>query len=331
MNFLKDKFNFLQDAEKSIEVDPRTVNKERLMLLKKLGFNRYSFGVQDFDPNVQKAIHRLQPYTQVESLVNDCREIGIDSINLDLIYGLPLQTTDTFQDSLEKVLELSPERIAIYAYAHLPQRFKPQRRINDDDLPSAQDKVSMLTLALNVLQAQGYEYIGMDHFAKKTDSLTIAKMQGKLHRNFQGYSTQPDGDLLAFGVSSIGKVGTTYSQNAKTIEQYEAFIARGEIPVVKGYSLNHDDLIRRAVIMSIMCQGEFNFEQIGFEFNINCKKYFEKELNELNEFKNQRLIVISDYGFNVTEMGWYFVRAIAMIFDEYLSSNLQAKKFSKIL
>jgi oxygen-independent coproporphyrinogen-3 oxidase len=206
---LRSKFNFTPKAELSIEIDPRTVNPIRLEHLKKLGFNRLSFGVQDFEPAVQAAVHRIQPFSEVKSLMEASRELGFDSINMDLIYGLPRQTSTTFNRTLDQVIALNPDRLAIYAYAHLPERFKPQRRIVASDLPPANEKLMMLSNALNRLQSEGYVYIGMDHFAKASDSLSQAKKEGRLHRNFQGYSIEPEGDLLAFGVSSIGKVGAT--------------------------------------------------------------------------------------------------------------------------
>ncbi len=328
---LREKFNFTSKAEMSIEIDPRTVDKNRLVHLRALGFNRISFGVQDFDPAVQLAIHRVQPFEQVKALMQSARSIGFESINTDLIYGLPKQSLESFEKTLEQIIEISPDRIAIYGYAHLPEKFKPQRRINTDELPTGAEKISMLSNALSTLQSQGYVYIGMDHFAKETDGLTIAKKTGRLHRNFQGYSTQPDGDLLAFGVSSIGKVGATYSQNAKTIEEYADLLDQGQIPIVKGLRLSREDLLRRAVIMAIMCQGEIVYESIEFDYLIDFKHTFKHELEKLEVFHDQGMVVMDDKGFKVTEMGWYFVRAIAMQFDKYLNFDFENNKFSKII
>jgi oxygen-independent coproporphyrinogen-3 oxidase len=328
---LREKFNFTPKAEMSIEIDPRTVDSRRLEHLKKLGFNRISFGVQDFDPSVQQAIHRIQPFEQVKVLMQSARSIGFESINTDLIYGLPKQTPGSFNQTLKQIIELSPDRIAIYGYAHLPERFKPQRRILTEELPNAAEKITMLSNALKVLESSGYAYIGMDHFAKETDSLTIAKNTGRLHRNFQGYSTQPDGDLLAFGVSSIGKVGATYSQNAKTIEEYADLLAQGQIPVVKGLRLSREDLLRRAVIMAIMCQGEIIFESIQLNYLIDFKEVFKHELDKLAIFQSQGMLTINNEEMKVTKMGWYFIRAIAMQFDKYLNYDFEKNKFSKII
>ena len=220
LDMIRRHFNLVPGGEFSIEVDPRTVTPDRLRHLYQLGFNRLSFGVQDFDPTVQKAVHRVQPAEQVFALVQAARDIGFESVNVDLIYGLPLQTPESFRHTLDLVKQLRPERIALYAYAHLPTRFKPQRRILSAELPSPAEKLSMLSNSLAILGDAGYDYVGMDHFALPEDALAVAKRQGRLHRNFQGYSTQPDCDLIALGVSAIGRIGATYSQNAKTLEEY---------------------------------------------------------------------------------------------------------------
>ena len=248
-------FRMKPEAEVSIEVDPRTASPQRLGFLRRLGFNRISFGVQDFDAQVQQAVHRVQPFEQVRDLMLAARELGFESINADLIYGLPRQTPVSFERTIDRIVELRPDRIALYAYAHLPQRFKPQRRIHAEDLPLAQQRVAMLGGALDGLTGRGYDYIGMDHFALPTDALAVAKRQGRLHRNFQGYSTQPDCDLIGLGVSSIGRMGATYSQNAKTLPEYYDALRQGLFPTVRGLALTRDDLLRRAVIMALMCQG----------------------------------------------------------------------------
>lgn len=328
---LRSKFNFLPKAELSIEIDPRTVNRVRLQRLRSLGFNRISFGVQDFEPAVQAAVHRIQPLSEVKSLMQASRELEFDSINMDLIYGLPKQTSTTFNRTLDQVIELSPDRLAIYAYAHLPDRFKPQRRIVANDLPVASEKLVMLSNALNRLQKEGYVYIGMDHFAKTDDGLSKAKNEGRLHRNFQGYSIEPEGDLLAFGVSAIGKVGSTYSQNAKTLEQYANMIDAGLIPIVKGLRLTRDDELRREVIMSIMCQGELDYSQVEKKYGIVVEDFFATEVVKLKKLERQELIVMNEVGFTLTPLGWYFVRAVAMVFDEYLNAEQDQKKFSKII
>jgi oxygen-independent coproporphyrinogen-3 oxidase len=246
MSMLQRHFELTPGGEFSIEVDPRTVTDKRLLSLHRLGFNRLSFGVQDFDPYVQVAVHRVQPQFQVEALMQSARQIGFESINLDLIYGLPLQTPESFERTLKSVVSMRPDRIAVYAYAHLPARFKPQRRINAHELPRPQDKVHMLAMAIDLLTQAGYVYIGMDHFALPNDPLAVAKAQGRLHRNFQGYSTQPDCDLVALGVSAIGRIGPTYHQNAKSLEEYYDLIDQGRLPVVRGLALSQDDILRRA-------------------------------------------------------------------------------------
>jgi len=262
MSMIRRNFVLADGGEYSIEVDPRTVNDERLAHLRALGFNRLSFGVQDFDEEVQKAVHRIQPASQVFSLVETARRMKFESVNVDLIYGLPKQTPESFKRTLAQIVDLRPDRIALYAYAHLPERFKPQRRISEYELPGASAKIAMLSDALAALIGAGYIYVGMDHFALPEDALAVAKRQGRLHRNFQGYSTQPDCDLISLGVSAIGRVGATYSQNVKTIEEYYDYIDRGRFPVVRGLDLSRDDLVRRAVIMAIMCQGQLQYESI---------------------------------------------------------------------
>ena len=330
-NKLKEVFVFSSQGEYSIEVDPRTVDDKRLKRLKKIGFNRLSFGVQDFNSDVQKAVHRLQPFDQVASLMNDAHKDGYESINMDLIYGLPLQTPETFNETLDQVISLKPDRIALYAYAHLPQRFKPQRRIHEDDIPPAKNKITMLSLAIEKFLESGYIYVGMDHFALPTDSLAIAKRQGRLHRNFQGYSTQPDCDIIALGVSAIGRIGANYNQNAKELEDYYDHLNHGRFPIIKGLALSKDDIVRRAVIMEIMCQGRLDYESIELAYLINFKEYFSSEMNLLRNFQEKDFIDLDDSGIQVTDTGWFFVRAIAMIFDRYLQLDQNRTRFSKIL
>ncbi|MEC5384868.1 oxygen-independent coproporphyrinogen III oxidase [Uliginosibacterium sp. H3] len=318
-------------GERSIEVDPRTVSRERMAALAALGFNRVSFGVQDFDADVQRAVHRVQSTQQVFDLVAASRELGFRSTNIDLIYGLPRQTSASFKTTLDTLRALRPDRIALYAYAHLPARFKPQRRIVDAELPRAEDKVRMVQQAMEALLADGYVYIGMDHFALPDDSLAIAKAQGRLHRNFQGYTDQPDGDLIGLGVSSISKIGPTYSQNAKTIAEYRDFLAQERLPVVKGIELSADDILRRSLIMALMCQGRVSIEAMEIAHLIDFRKTFASELQELAQFENLGLIECSDEWLQVTERGWYFVRAIAMVFDRYLRASQEHARFSRIL
>ncbi|MEO7160451.1 MAG: oxygen-independent coproporphyrinogen III oxidase [Polaromonas sp.] len=331
MRILRRSFTFAQGGEYAIEVDPRTVDSTRLATLAELGFNRLSFGVQDFDPAVQKAVHRVQPAEQVFSLVESARSMGFESINVDLIYGLPQQTPESFDRTLAQVTQLRPDRIALYAYAHLPDRFKPQRRISVAELPTAGAKLSMQSRSLLAFQDAGYVYVGMDHFALPNDALAVAKRQGRLHRNFQGYSTQPDCDLISLGVSAIGRVGATYSQNAKTLEEYYDYLDQGRLPVVRGLALSRDDLVRRSVIMALMCQGELEFESIDLAHLIDFKSYFATELATLRGMQAQGLVEVNDTGLQITAMGWYFVRGVAMVFDRYLQADHTRAMFSRII
>ncbi|MFN6406864.1 MAG: oxygen-independent coproporphyrinogen III oxidase [Limnohabitans sp.] len=328
---LRAHFSFVPGGEYSVEVDPRTVDEGRLAVLAELGFNRLSFGVQDFDSAVQKAIHRIQPAEQVFKLVQASRRLGFESVNVDLIYGLPLQTPESFERTLSQVQQLRPDRIALYAYAHLPERFKPQRRIHAEDLPAGGQKVAMLARSIDALTDAGYVYIGMDHFALPDDALAVAKRQGRLHRNFQGYSTQADCDLIALGVSSIGRMGSTYSQNAKTMEEYCDLLDQGLFPVVRGLALTRDDLIRRTVIMALMCQGHLQFEAINLAWLIDFKTVFAQELKLLQNMQEQGLVKLTDGGIQVTATGWFFVRGVAMVFDRYVQADRNRNRFSKII
>ena len=331
MAMLRRNFHLAPGGEYSIEVDPRTVDEARLDTLLELGFRRLSFGVQDFDPKVQQAVHRIQPTEQVFRLVRAARTRGFESINVDLIYGLPKQTPESFDRTLDTLAQLRPDRVALYAYAHLPERFKAQRRIAIAELPGAAAKVNLLARSLAAMQAAGYVYVGMDHFALPDDALAVAKRQGRLHRNFQGYSTQPDHDLIGLGVSSIGRVGATYSQNAKTLEEYYDALDRGQFPVARGLALSRDDLLRRAVIMALMCHGQVLFESIALAFLVDFRAYFAPELEALGELQDQGLVTLDDSGVQVTETGWFFVRAVAMVFDRYLQSDRNRARFSRIL
>jgi oxygen-independent coproporphyrinogen-3 oxidase len=329
MAMLRRGFRFQDDAELSIEVDPRTVDAQRLAALAEMGFNRISFGVQDFDPAVQKAVHRIQPEEMVFALVEAARKVKFDSINVDLIYGLPQQTPSSFDRTLARVAQLRPDRIALYGYAHLPERFKPQRRIHAADMPAAPDKLAMLARSMEALQNAGYVHVGMDHFALPQDALAVAKRQGRLHRNFQGYSTQPDCDLVGLGVSAIGRIGATYSQNAKTLEEYYDSLDQGRLPIARGLVLSRDDLLRRAVIMALMCQGQVVFESIELAWLLDFRSYFAAELGQLREFEDMGLLTIDDGAIEVTEEGWYVVRAIAMVFDRHLQADRSRAKFSR--
>jgi oxygen-independent coproporphyrinogen-3 oxidase len=318
-------------TEMSIEVDPRTVTPERLAFCRTLGFNRISFGVQDFDPQVQIAVHRVQPFDSVRNLMVAARELGFKSINADLIYGLPRQTPQSFARTVQQIGELRPDRIALYAYAHLPQRFKPQRRIHAVELPSAAQRVAMLGDAIGGFLGRGYHYIGMDHFALPDDALAVAKRQGRLHRNFQGYSTQPDCDLIGLGVSSIGKVGASYYQNAKTLDEYYDALRQRQLPVQRGIALTRDDVLRRAVIMALMCQGRLEFESIELAYLVDVREYFARELEQLQPMAEAGLVVLEPAAVQVTATGWYVVRAVAMVFDRALQNDKLRERFSRII
>ena len=331
MASLRQAFNIAPGAEMSIEVDPRTVTRQRLQHLAGLGFNRLSFGVQDFDEQVQRAVHRLQPHDAVRDLVHAAREIGFESINMDLIYGLPLQTPESFTRTIAQVSALRPDRIALYAYAHLPQRFKPQRRIHTAELPPVGDRVQMLGMAISGFLDKGYDYIGMDHFALPTDALAVAKQQGRLHRNFQGYSTQPDCDLIGLGVSAIGEMGGCYSQNAKTLPEYYDALAEGRLPAVRGLNPDSDDRLRRQIIMSLMCQGSVDLDAIERQHRIDTRLYFFDELVRLQALAEKGLVEINEGIVTVTRTGWFFVRAVAMVFDRHLNAARDSERFSRIV
>lgn len=315
-------------GEYSIEVDPRTVTPERIQNLRKQGFNRISLGVQDFDPEVQKAVNRIQPEQETLAIIQAARDAGFRSISIDLIYGLPRQNLLSMSQTLDKVIAASPDRIAIYNYAHLPHVFKPQRRINESELPGADAKLDMLHLCITRLTGAGYVYIGMDHFAKPGDSLAVAQQQGRLHRNFQGYSTHADADMIACGVSAISAVGTTYSQNEKTLDAYYERIAQGELPMAKGITLTMDDLIRRSVIQSLMCHFELSRSAIELSYPVSFNEYFAEELGRLQQFEADGLVRFDGDWICVTEKGRLLIRNISMVFDRYLSHRPEPARYS---
>ena len=328
---LRRAFEVSEATEMSIEVDPRTVTPLRLAHFRALGFNRLSFGVQDFDPDVQQAVHRVQSFESVRELMRAARALGYVSINADLIYGLPRQTPQSFARTVAQIGELRPDRIALYAYAHLPQRFKPQRRIVSAELPTATQRVAMLGDAIAGFLGRGYQYIGMDHFALPDDALAVAKREGRLHRNFQGYSTQPDCDLVGLGVSAIGKIGTCYTQNAKTLPEYYAALRQQQLPVQRGITLDDDDLLRRDVIMALMCQGRVQFDAIAAAHGVDMREHFAPELQRLQPMAEAGLVQLEPGAVQVTAAGWYVVRAVAMVFDRWLQGDAQRERFSRIL
>ena len=312
-------FHIAPDAEASIEVDPRTVDAHRLRHLAALGFRRLSFAVQDFDPEVQKAVNCEQSYEAVEALMRVAREIGFESIHADLIYGLPRQTPVTFSHTIAQMGELRPDRIALYTYAHLAERFKPQRRISAHELPAAGERVHMLRAAISGFQGLGYTHIGMDYFALPGDPLAVAKREGRLHRNLRGYSTQADGDLIGLGVSAIGKIGRCYSQNDKTLGSYHDAIGQSRFATVRGLELSDDDLLRREMIMALMCQGRVDFDAIERAYPVRVRECFASEMERLRTLQAEGLVDLEPSGIQVTPLGWYFVRAIAMVFDSHLA------------
>ena len=319
------------DGDFSIEIDPREATGDTMELLRELGFNRVSLGVQDFNPAVQKAVNRIQSEEMTQDILDHSRRLGFRSLNIDLIYGLPLQTVETFSETLETIIKMSPDRISVFNYAHLPERFKPQRRIKDDEIPAPGVKLQILEHTINRLVEAGYVYIGMDHFAKPDDSLSVAQREGKLHRNFQGYTTHSDCDLIAMGVSSISQQANTYSQNAYTIDEYEAFIDNGKLAVIKGLELTDDDLLRRAVINQIICHFELDGDDFSRRFDIDFDDYFREELTFLQQHHRDGLIELSGNKLKVTPAGRLLVRAVCMAFDRYLDKKALTQSYSRII
>lgn len=330
MSHLRRWFQFAPDAdgEYSIEVDPRTVSPERIRTLRQQGFNRISLGVQDFDADVQHAVNRIQPYRQTIDIIDAARSADYRSVSIDLIYGLPLQTRESMGRTLDLVTAANPDRIAFYNYAHLPQRFKPQRRINTQDLPSPASRLDMLALCIERLGAAGYVYIGMDHFALPDDALALAQQQGRLHRNFQGYSTHADADLVACGVSAISAVANTYSQNHKTLDAYYDCLDNNALPTARGIRLTTDDLLRRFIIQMLMCNFELSLAAIEQAYSITFATYFATELAQLARLEADDLLAIDEQWLNVTAKGRLLIRTICMVFDRYLGSGSAGPRFS---
>ena len=331
MDMTREHFRLLPNGEYSIEVDPRKVDAVTVALLGELGFNRMSIGVQDFDPAVQQAVNRIQSLEETQLVIEAARASGFKSVSVDLIYGLPKQNVISFNRTLEEVIRLSPDRLSIYNYAHLPGLAKPQRRISETDLPSPDAKLQILQLAIRRLTDAGYVFIGMDHFAKPDDELAIAQRQGRLHRNFQGYSTHAEADLMAFGVSSISKVGPSYCQNVKTLDEYYDSLDRGVLPVMRGIELTADDLLRRSIIQALMCHFELSIESIEIAHLIDFKSYFSAELDALREMERAGLLKIDSQWLSVEPRGRMLVRAIAMVFDRYLRSDRERMRYSKVI
>ncbi len=325
-------FNLANDSigEYSIEIDPREVSAKTIAVLREIGFNRLSLGVQDVDPNVQKAVNRIQPNEVTLAAINNARQQGFKSISIDLIYGLPLQTAESFNNTIDWVIDTAPDRLSVFNYAHLPEMFKPQRRINKADLPSAQEKLLILQQTIEKLRTAGYVYIGMDHFAKPDDELAIAQRQGTLYRNFQGYSTHSDCDLVAMGITSIGQIGDTYSQNVKDLASYYELIDADKLPVYRGVELNNDDVLRRAVITQLICHFGLEKSTIETQFNIKFDDYFNTELEELSRMEQEGLVSVSDKNVSVMPGGRLLIRNICMVFDRYLR-NATEQRYSKVI
>ena len=332
-NTLKQHFNVPDgdEGEFGIEVDPRTVDENRIAQLRSIGFNRISFGVQDFDLDVQEAVNRIHSKEQIIGVINAARKNNFHSINIDLMYGLPRQTLDSFEKTIQTTIDASPDRIAVYNYAHMPDMFKPQRRINEDELPSAAEKLKILQLTIERLQQAGYAYIGMDHFAKQSDDLTKAQQQGTLHRNFQGYSTHADCDIVAMGITAISSIGDNYSQNVRTIDDYRASLEQGKIPVFRGIELEADDILRREIINQLMCNNRLNIKRLEQRWGIEFEKYFAAALPSLQTMAKDGLIIIDKEHIEVTASGRLLARTISMEFDRYLKKDLLKRHFSKVI
>jgi oxygen-independent coproporphyrinogen III oxidase len=320
-----------EQREYSIEIDPRSVDRDSIPRLAELGFNRLSLGIQDFDPRVQQAVNRLQDEEWTLFLIRQAREHGFRSVSVDLIYGLPMQTAESFTRTLESVVRAAPDRIAAYSYAHLPEMFRSQRLIREQDLPSGAEKLALLTRTVEFLGSRGYEYIGMDHFALPQDDLVKARREGTLHRNFQGYSTHAELDLIGLGVSAIGKLGHSYSQNIKLRHDYYDAIDAGRLPVFRGVELTADDVLRREVIHALMCNGVAEKHRIEGRHGIRFEEYFHNELEALTGLQRDGLIEMDTDTIRVTPKGRFLLRSIAMPFDAYLAARQAQQRFSKVI
>jgi oxygen-independent coproporphyrinogen III oxidase len=319
------------DRDYSIEIDPRGADQGILQLLRSLGFNRVSLGVQDFDEIVQRAVNRVQPEATVAAVYDEARRLGFRSINFDLIYGLPLQTITSFSATLDRVIAMRPDRLAIYGYAHMPRLFKAQRQIRNDELPNAGERLMLLQLAVSRLSEAGYEYIGMDHFALSTDSMTRAKLNGTLHRSFQGYTTHADRDLVSFGVSAIGQVGDLYVQNHKSLKDYEAAVASGALPLSRGRSMSRDDRVRKYVINALMCHGAVDTAAVGILHDIDFDEYFEAEMQRLLDLQADGLVDVGPGRIALTPVGRLLMRNVAMTFDAYVDAQSRTVAMSRVI
>ena len=318
-------------GEYAIEVDPRKVDAQRIVYLGALGFNRISVGVQDFNPEVQRAVNRVQSLAQTREVIDAARASGFRSVNLDLIYGLPKQTVEGFAETLERVIECDPDRVALYSYAHLPKAFTPQRRIHEEDLPAPEVKLELMVNAIRRLGEAGYVYIGMDHFAKPGDDLAVAQRKGHLTRDFQGYSAGGDCDLAAFGTSAISKIGPTYAQNVKTLDEYYGALEQGRLPILRGVQLTADDLVRRAVIQALACHFQLAKESVEIAYLIDFDHYFARELEDLRKLEDDGLVELDEDWIHVTPRGRLLVRCVCMVFDKYLRAAEQRAQYSRVM
>ena len=317
-------------GEYSIEIDPREVTAETIAILRELGFNRMSLGVQDFDERVQKAVNRIQSEAVTMAALDNARQQGFKSISVDLIYGLPFQSVESFSNTLDRILAVDPDRLSVFNYAHLPEMFPPQRRINEEELPPPAEKLEILMMINERLQTAGYVYIGMDHFAKPDDELAVAQREGQLYRNFQGYSTHADCDLIGLGVTSIGKVGNSYSQNMRTMDEYNARIDAGRLPVFRGIELDKDDLLRREIITELMCNFDLDEQSIETKYSINFDDYFRVEQDDIAQLQRDGLISVDGRHIQVQPAGRFLIRNICMVFDKYLRQSTE-RRFSKVI
>lgn len=330
--FLQSQFTFSDKptADYSIEIDPRELRPRTLEILRGLGFNRVSFGVQDLEQSVQIAVNRVQSEDMIRGVMDEARRLGYHSINIDLIYGLPHQTVATMRHTVERIIDIAPDRLSVFNYAHLPDRFKGQRQINEADLPSPADKLTMLGDTINALSEVGYQYIGIDHFAKPDDELAIAQHEGKLHRNFQGYTTHGDCDLLGFGVSAISQIGADYLQNPTDLGEYQALINANKLPAVKRIHARLPDLLRRYVIMNLLCHDYVDFKDLNVRFSIDPMTYFISEIQQLGEMQADKLVDMDAKGIRILPKGRLLGRNVAMVFDTYLNQKHQ-NRFSKVI
>ena len=331
MNILRDEFNFEGDAEISIEVDPREIELDMLDHLRGEGFNRLSIGVQDFNKEVQKLVNREQDEEFIFAMVERAKQLGFRSTNLDLIYGLPKQTQARFAETLAQVLQMQPGRLSIFNYAHMPQLFAAQRKIKDEDLPVAEEKMAILQDTISTLTGAGYQFIGMDHFAQPDDELAVAQRNGVLHRNFQGYTTQGEADLVGFGVSAISMIGDAYAQNQKELKKYYAQVNDLRHALWKGVALDSDDLLRREVIKQLICNFKLDKTMIESEFKVTFNDYFKEDLQLLQTFINDELVEVDDEEIRVTLRGRLLIRNICMCFDKYLRAKARQQQFSRVI